>query len=84
MLTSCERIMSLVFTKGLEKQITMPQLSPFRTHIRKPIAVGGADSGKSIYVAARAAAPGDRKFPRLLPVFVGHTLPLAGKKPAHI
>lgn len=84
MLTSCERIMSLVFAEGLEKQIAMPQLCLFRVHIRNSIAVGGADSGKSIYVTARTATPGDGKFPRLLPVLVGHKFSLAGKKPTHI
>lgn len=59
----------------------MPQLCLFRVHIRNSIA---ADSGKSIYVTARTATPGDGKFPRLLPVLVGHKFPLARKKPTHI
>lgn len=76
--------MFFVLAEGLEKQITMPQLCLLRVHIRKPIAAGGADGGKFIYVTARTATPGDSKFPRLLPVLVGHKFSLAGKKPTHI
>lgn len=82
-LTSCERIMFLVLAEGLEKQIAMPQLCLLRVHIRKPIAAG-ADGGKSIYITARTATPGDSKFSRLLPVLVRHKFSLAGKKPTHI
>lgn len=84
MLTSCKRIMTLVLAEGLEKQITMPQLGLIRVHTRKPIVAGGVGSGKSIYVSTHTAAPCDGKFPRLLPVFVGHTLSFAGKKSVHI
>lgn len=83
MLTSCKRIMTLVLAEGLEKQITMPQLGLLRVHTWKPIPARGADGSKPIHVAACTAAPGDGKLPRVLAVFVGHTLSLAGKKSIH-